>query len=89
MRFHQRKGGLLLSFSTACEAEVAVAQFFDHPQFNVPEVNLGSENTTTRTPLGFANDIALLRLQTPINFTRTILPACLPNATDLVGWQRP
>lgn len=46
------------------EATHAVATIISHSKY---------------TPLTYNNDIALIKLQNPIKFTKYILPACLPD----------
>ncbi|XP_022534360.1 vitamin K-dependent protein C isoform X2 [Astyanax mexicanus] len=87
LRFSVRLGDYLRFTKEGDEVTIPVSKIVSHPKYN---------------PLTVDNDIALLRLSTPVKFTTYILPACLPsrslaervlhrNGTETVvtGWGKP
>ncbi|KAJ8011447.1 hypothetical protein DPEC_G00058310 [Dallia pectoralis] len=62
-RFSVRLGDYERTHFEGTEVNVQVSKTFSHPEFNKETVD---------------NDIALLRLSSPVTFTKYILPICLP-----------
>ncbi|XP_066509082.1 vitamin K-dependent protein C-like [Hoplias malabaricus] len=64
LRFSVRLGDYLRFVNEGSEVTIPVSKIIPHPKYN---------------PLTVDNDIALLRLATPVKFNQYILPACLPS----------
>ncbi|KAL7842053.1 hypothetical protein SRHO_G00237420 [Serrasalmus rhombeus] len=64
LRFSVRLGDYLRFKKEDSEVTIPVSKIVSHPKYN---------------PVTVDNDIALLRLATPVKFTNYILPACLPS----------
>ncbi|KAL6468287.1 hypothetical protein MHYP_G00239640 [Metynnis hypsauchen] len=64
LRFSVRLGDYLRFKKEDSEVTIPVSKIVSHPKYN---------------PVTVDNDIALLRLATPVKFTDYILPACLPS----------
>lgn len=65
---HKLNGG----FVEGIEQERGVSKVLFHPDFNAPDPSSGEDRPT------MSNDVALLRLSSPVQFTRTVRSACLP-----------
>ncbi|KAL7850958.1 hypothetical protein AOLI_G00213140 [Acnodon oligacanthus] len=63
-RFRVRLGDYFQFMKEKNEVTIPVSKVISHPKYN---------------PVTVDNDIALLRLATPVKFTNYILPACLPS----------
>ncbi|XP_010890652.2 vitamin K-dependent protein C [Esox lucius] len=63
LRFSVRLGDYERTHFEGTEVSLAVSKVFSHPNYNKETVD---------------NDIALLRLSSPVPFSKYILPACLP-----------
>jgi transmembrane serine protease 3 len=67
----------------------AGAHDVDYPDKNQQKVKVSYSSTQVKyhpayDPESTMNDIAIIKLDTPINFTSTIQPACLPKADEAV-----